>query len=162
MSIREGDTLPAATFVRKGPDEPEAVNLADLTTGRKIVVVAVPGAFTPTCHSAHMPTIIDAHGAIRAKGVDEVIVLSVNDMHVMKFWGEVTGAAAAGITLLADPQSKFTKAIGMDFTAEATGMIDRSSRYVMVVDDGVVTRFQPEDITGGCALTGGQAILDLL
>lgn len=162
MSIREGDTLPAATFVRKGADGPEAVELAGLTKGRRIVIVAVPGAFTPTCHSAHMPTIIAEHDAIRAKGVDEVIVLSVNDMHVMKLWGEETGAEAAGITLLADPESTFTKAIGMNFTAPATGMIDRSSRYVMVVDDGVVSRFQLEDKAGGCALTGGQAILDLL
>jgi glutaredoxin/glutathione-dependent peroxiredoxin len=162
MSIRVGETLPNASFVRRGADGPEAVDLGSLTKGRRIVIVAVPGAFTPTCHSAHMPTIIAEHDTIRARGVDEVIVLAVNDMHVMKMWGQVTGAEAAGITLLADVDSGFTKAIGMEFTAAAAGMFDRSSRYVMIVDDGVVTRFQVEDNAGNCAMTGGQAILDLL
>lgn len=162
MTIREGDRLPDATLIRKEGSDPVEVSVAELTRGRRVVIVAVPGAFTPTCHSAHMPTLIAEHDAIRAKGVDEMVVLSVNDMHVMKLWGEQTGAEAAGITLLADPESNFTTALGVDFTDPSRGMIKRSSRYVMVVDDGVVTRFQLESKKGGCELTGGVAILALL
>ena len=91
MTIREGDRLPEATLIRKEGTDPVAVSLSDLTRGRRVVIVGVPGAFTPTCHSAHMPTLISEHDAIKAKGVDEMIILAVNDMHVMKLWGNRRG-----------------------------------------------------------------------
>jgi len=158
MTISQGDRLPEATLIRNGAAGPEDVALADLTAGRKIVLFAVPGAFTPTCHSAHVPSFIRTKGQFDAKGVDEIVCVSVNDPFVMKAWGEVTGAAAAGITLLADPGA-FTKALGMDFSAPARGLIDRSKRYAMYVVDGVVEVLHVEEAPGTCEVSGGEAML---
>ncbi len=117
MSISTGDKLPAATLTQMGADGPEQVQLSDKLSGRKVVIFAVPGAFTPTCHSAHVPSFIRIKDDLAAKGVDEMICISVNDPFVMGTWGEATGATAAGIAMLGDAESSFTKAIGMDFTA---------------------------------------------
>lgn len=162
MTISTGDTLPEATLVHMGAEGPQEVALAERIKGRKVVIFAVPGAFTPTCHSAHVPSFIRAHDGLRAKGVDEVICVAVNDPFVMAAWGEATGAAAAGITMLADPQSHFTKALGMDFTAPPVGLIDRSQRYAMLVEDGVVTVLNVEDNPGECAISAGETLLDAL
>jgi cytochrome c peroxidase len=159
MPISVGDSLPDATFSRIGANGPEQVALADLTKGRKVAIFAVPGAFTPTCHSAHVPSFIRTKDQFAAKGVDEIICISVNDPFVMKAWGEATGATAAGLTLLADGTSAFTKAIGMDFDAPPVGLMARSKRYAMLVDDGRVTVFQAEESPGVCDVSGGEALL---
>ena len=134
--------------------------MADKLKGRKVVVFAVPGAFTPTCHSAHVPSFVRTKDQFDAKGVDEIICVSCNDPFVMSAWGEATGATAAGITMLADAQSEFTKAIGMDFEHEPAGLIARSKRYAMLVDDGTVTLLQAEVQPGVCDVSGGEALLD--
>ena len=159
MTISQGDTLPDATLVTMGDDGPEPVTMADKLKGRKVVVFAVPGAFTPTCHSAHVPSFARTKDQFDAKGVDEIICVSCNDPFVMKAWGEATGATAAGITMLADAQSEFTKAIGMDFDALPAGLVARSKRYAMLVDDGTVALFQPEESPGVCEVSGGEALL---
>ncbi|MFN4057199.1 MAG: peroxiredoxin [Roseinatronobacter sp.] len=159
MPITVGDSLPEATFSRIGANGPEQVPLSDLTKGRKVAIFAVPGAFTPTCHSAHVPSFIRTKDQFAAKGVDEIICISVNDPFVMKAWGEATGATAAGLTLLADGTSAFTKAIGMDFDAPPVGLMARSKRYAMLVDDGRVTVFQAEESPGVCDVSGGEALL---
>ena len=102
MTIDVGYRLPGASLLHMGADRPETVDLAARLAGRKVVIFGVPGAFTPTCDSAHVPSFIRVMDALRDKGVDEVICLSVNDAHVMRAWGESTGATAAGITMLAD------------------------------------------------------------
>ena len=159
MSISVGDTLPNATLIRLGADGPEEVDLASTLKGRKVVIFAVPGAFTPTCHSAHVPSFIRTKGDFDAKGVDEIICVSVNDPFVMKAWGEATGAADAGISMLSDAQSEFTKALGMDFTAPPVGLIARSSRYAIFADDGVVKVLHKEESPGTCEISGGEAML---
>ncbi|MFZ5963060.1 peroxiredoxin [Thalassococcus sp. BH17M4-6] len=159
MAISTGDTLPEANLVRMGDDGPETVALADRLKGRKVVVFAVPGAYTPTCHSAHVPSFIRTKGDFDAKGVDEIICISVNDPFVMKAWGEDTGASVAGITMLADADSAFTKAIGMDFTAPPVGLMNRSKRYAMLVEDGKVTAFLPEESPGTCEISAGESLL---
>jgi cytochrome c peroxidase len=159
MPINVGDTLPDATFSRIGANGPEQVALGDLTKGRKVAIFAVPGAFTPTCHSAHVPSFIRTKDQFAAKGVDEIICISVNDPFVMKAWGEATGATAAGLTLLADGTSAFTKAIGMDFDAPPVGLMARSKRYAMLVEDGRVSVFQAEESPGVCDVSGGEALL---
>ncbi len=159
MTITAGDTLPDISFVEMGADGPTPVSLSDKTKGRKVVIFAVPGAFTPTCHSAHVPSFIRTKDQFAAKGVDEIICVSVNDPFVMKAWGEATGASAAGITMLADPQSEFTNAIGMAFTAPPAGLIARSKRYAMLVDDGQVTLLQQEESPGVCDVSGGEGLL---
>jgi peroxiredoxin len=161
MTIAVGDTVPEATLLRMGTDGPEVVDLADRLAGRKVVLFALPGAFTPTCDSAHLPSFIRTKATFDSKGVDEIICVSVNDIHVMKLWGEMSGATAAGITMLADGDSAFTKAVGMAFSAPAAGFHNRSRRYAMVIDDGLVTHLQL-DKPGVCALSTGEAILDTL
>ncbi|MEQ6249252.1 peroxiredoxin [Sulfitobacter sp. HNIBRBA3233] len=160
MAISQGDMLPDATLVAMGEDGPSPVSLKEKTAGRKVVIFAVPGAFTPTCHSAHVPSFIRTKDQFDAKGVDEIICLACNDPFVMQAWGEATGAKAAGITMLSDPSSEFTKSIGMDFDAPPVGFNSRSKRYAMLVEDGKVTLFQPEVGTGVCDLSGGEALLD--
>ncbi len=159
--IAVGQTLPEAHLLRIGANGPDEVRLADRLAGRKVVIFAVPGAFTPTCDSAHLPSFIRNAAALREKGVDEIICLSVNDAHVMRVWGEVSGATAAGITMLADADASFAKAVGLNYSSPAVGMFDRSRRYAMVVEDGVVTAFDL-DKPGQCSLSTGDAILERL
>ncbi|GAB4295676.1 MAG: peroxiredoxin [Roseovarius sp.] len=159
MTISTGDRLPEATLLRIGAGGPEAVQLGALTKGRKVVIFAVPGAFTPTCHSAHVPSFIRTRDQLAAKGVDEIVCVSVNDPFVMKSWGEATGATEAGITMLADPQAEFTRALGMTFSAPPAGLVDRSRRYAMLVEDGVVTRLHVEESPGTCEVSAGEALV---
>lgn len=159
MAISQGDTLPDATLVQLGDDGPAPIKISDKIKGRKVAIFAVPGAFTPTCHSAHLPSFIRTMDQFAAKGVDEVICVSVNDPFVMKAWGEATGASAAGITMLADAESTFTTAIGMDFSAPPAGLMARSKRYAMLVEDGTVSLFQAEESPGMCDVSGGEALL---
>ncbi|WP_224824060.1 peroxiredoxin [Cognatishimia sp. MH4019] len=162
MTISVGDTLPDATLVQLGADGPEAVSMAEKVKGRKVVIFAVPGAYTPTCHSAHVPSFIRTKDGFDAKGVDEIICVSVNDPFVMKAWGADTGAAEAGITMLGDAESAFTKALGMDFDAPPAGLVARSKRYAMLVDDGVVKVLNEEASPGECEVSAGEALLEAL
>ena len=157
--IEVGQKLPNATLTMMGPDGLQQVDLASRLKGRRVIIFGLPGAFTPTCSSAHLPSFMRTKPQFDAKGVDEIICLSVNDPHVMRAWGETSGGAAAGITFLADQASEFTKAIGMEFSAPPAGFFDRSKRYSMFVEDGVVTIFNPE-IEKGCAISGGENLLD--
>ncbi|MEM1375161.1 MAG: peroxiredoxin [Pseudomonadota bacterium] len=162
MVISVGDTLPEASFVRMGAEGPEDVALSALTSGRKVVIFAVPGAYTPTCHSAHVPSFIRTAGGFAEKGVDEIICVSVNDPFVMKQWGEDTGAAEAGIAMLSDAGSVFTTAIGMNFDAPPVGLMARSKRYAMLVEDGKVTALNEEASPGECEISAGETLLGQL
>lgn len=157
--IEVGQKLPNSTLTMMGPDGLQQVDLASRLKGRRVIIFGLPGAFTPTCSSAHLPSFMRTKPQFDAKGVDEIICLSVNDPHVMRAWGETSGGAAAGITFLADHASEFTKAIGMEFTAPASGFFDRSKRYSMFVEDGVVKVFNPE-VDRGCSISGGETLLD--
>ncbi|MCB1338591.1 MAG: peroxiredoxin [Maritimibacter sp.] len=161
MTIDVGYRLPGASLLHMGADRPETVDLAARLAGRKVVIFGVPGAFTPTCDSAHVPSFIRVMDALRDKGVDEVICLSVNDAHVMRAWGESTGATAAGITMLADADGAFTRAIGMAFDAPPAGLYGRSRRYALMAEDGVVTIWHPEP-ERGCVVSSGEAMLAAL
>ena len=159
MTITVGDRLPEADLLRMGADGPEKVALGKMLEVRRVVIFGLPGAYTGTCSTAHVPSFIRAMDDLRAKGVDEVICLSVNDPFVMKAWGEATGATAAGITMLSDAASEFTNAIGMNFDAPPAGLVARSKRYAMLVEDGVVKVFHPEESPGTCEISGGEALL---
>ena len=159
MAISAGDTLPDATLVTMGPDGPEQVALKDKTAGRKVVIFALPGAYTGTCSTAHVPSFIRTKDQFADKGVDEIMCISVNDVFVMKAWGDDTGANEAGITMLGDPEAKFTKAMGMDFSVPPVGLIDRSKRYAMLVEDGTVTLLQEEENPGVCEVSAGEGML---
>ena len=159
MTIAPGSALPDATLMQMGADGPAPVTLSDRLKGRKVVIFGLPGAYTGTCTTAHVPSFIRTKDALAAKGVDEIICISVNDPFVMGAWGEATGATAAGISMLGDATAEFTKAIGMDFTAPPVGLIDRSKRYSMLVDDGTVTILNEEANPGQCELSAGETLL---
>ena len=160
MTITIGDMLPDATVLTMGDGRPEPVSIADKTRDRTVVIFGLPGAYTGTCTTAHVPSFIRSMPQLRDKGVDEVICIAVNDPFVMKAWGEATGAVDAGITMLADAEASFTKAIGMDFSAPPVGFIDRSKRYAMLVKDGRVAILNEEPGPGQCDISGGETLLD--
>jgi peroxiredoxin len=162
MTISVGQSLPDANLLRMGEDGPETVALSSKLKGRKVVVFGLPGAYTGVCTTAHVPSFIRTKDKFAAKGVDEIICVSVNDPFVLKAWGESTGAAAAGIAILGDADAAFTKAIGLDFTAPPAGLIDRSKRYALYAEDGVVKVIQVEDSPGQCTISGGEALLEAI
>lgn len=162
MTISVGDKLPGANLLRMGENGPEAVDLAAKLAGRKVVIFGLPGAYTGVCTTAHVPSFMRNMDKLAAKGVAEVICISANDPFVLKAWGEATGAAAAGITFLGDAQSEFIKAIGLDFSAPPAGLINRSKRYALLAEDGVVKVLQVEDSPGTCTISGGEALLDAM
>ncbi|MEM7547004.1 MAG: peroxiredoxin [Pseudomonadota bacterium] len=160
MTIAVGDKLPDATFVELGAEGPAPVSVADLTKGKKIALFAVPGAYTPTCHAKHVPSFVGAAEDLAGKGVDQIVCVSVNDPFVMQAWGEATGASAAGIRMLSDAGSEFTTAIGLDFSAPPVGLLSRSQRYSMFIDDGVVKVLNVEGSPGEATCSLGEALVD--
>lgn len=159
--ISVGDRLPDAKFQMMGPDGPIVVPLAEKAAGRRIVIVAVPGAFTPTCDGKHLPSFVRTKPQFDAKGIDEIICVSVNDVHVMKLWGETSGATAAGITMVADGDASFTKAIGLNYDKPEVGFYNRSRRYALVAENGVVTILNLEK-PGECSISTGEELLAVL
>jgi glutaredoxin/glutathione-dependent peroxiredoxin len=159
MTISVGAKLPEATMLKMGDAWPEGVALGSKLAGRKVVLFGLPGAYTGACTTAHVPSFMRTAAALKAKGVDEIICVAVNDPFVMKAWGDSTGAAAAGITMLGDSDGSFTKAIGMDFTAPAIGLIGRSSRYALYAVDGVVKVLNLELDGGICDISSGETML---
>lgn len=160
MTITTGDTLPDATLLFMGADGPASVTMAEKVKGRKVVIFGLPGAYTGVCTTAHVPSFMRTAEAFKAKGVDEIICVSVNDPFVMQAWGASTGATDAGLTLLGDAESEFTKAIGMNFSAGPVGFVERSKRYAMLVEDGVVKVLNAEDSPGECEISAGETLLD--
>ncbi len=160
--ISVGEKLPKVTLVQMGANGPEPVSIADKTKGRKVAIFAVPGAYTPTCSAAHVPSFIRTKDQFAAKGVDEIICISVNDPFVMAAWGKETGATQAGITMLADAECSLTEALGMRFDLAQRGLIARSKRYAMLVEDGVVKILQMEVGPGICELTAGEGLLEAM
>ena len=158
MAIKVGDRVPAATFTVMTGEGPKPKTSDEIFKGRKVVLFAVPGAFTPTCHKNHMPGFVKNAGAIKAKGVDTIAVTGVNDVFVMEAWKKSTGADGK-IEFLADGNAEFAKAIDMAFDASGPGLGTRSKRYSMLVEDGVVKQFNVEDAPGKCDISGGQALL---
>ena len=159
MPLQQGQTLPDATVLVMGENGPRQINLSDRLKGRKVVLFGLPGAYTGTCTTAHVPSFIRTAQSFAEKGVDEIICLAVNDPFVMSAWGDATGAASAGITMIADVEAEFTKAVGMEFSAPAVGFIDRSKRYAMLVEDGVVSILNEETNGGTCDISGGETLL---
>ena len=160
MAISVGDSLPEATLLRMGNEGPEQVDLGGKLKGRKVVLFGLPGAYTGTCTTAHVPSFMRTKGDFDAKGVDEIICVSVNDPFVMQAWGESTGAVDAGLTFLGDADGNFTKAIGMDFDAPPAGLLGRSKRFALLAEDGVVKVLHEESSPGTCEISSGEALLD--
>lgn len=162
MTIKTGETLPEATLLMMGADGPTSVSLRDKTKGRKVVLFGLPGAYTGTCSTAHVPSFIRTKDGFAGKGVDEIICVAVNDPFVMEAWSKDTGGKEAGISFLGDADGAFTAAIGMDFTAPPVGFHGRSKRYSMLVEDGVVSILNEEGSPGECEISAGETLLDAL
>ncbi len=157
--IQVGDKLPNATVQIFGEKGPQAVSTQDLLGQGKVVLFAVPGAFTPTCSQAHLPGFVVHADAIRAKGVDRIVCMAVNDAFVMKAWGEASNAEQ--LLMLADGNGEFSKALGLDMDASAHGMGLRSRRFALIIDQGVITHVaveQPREFK----VSSAEAILDVL
>ena len=144
MPIKVGDKLPETTFMTMAADGPKPVTTTEFFGGRKVALFAVPGAYTPTCHKAHMPGFVERAAELRAKGFDAVACTSVNDIFVLTNWAKDTGAAGR-IEMLADGSAAFARAIGLELDATARGLGIRSQRYAMAVDNGRVTILNVED-----------------
>ena len=162
MTIAEGDRLPEANLIRMGEGGPEPVTLSSITAGKTAALFAVPGAFTGVCSETHVPSFVRNAAALRAKGVEVIACIAVNDPFVLKAWGEQTGATEAGIAMLADPDGGYTAALGMNFDNSAVGFHGRSRRYSMVVEDGIVRRLAVEESPGACEVSSGDALLAAL
>lgn len=157
-TIKEGDTLPEATFLRTKGDDLETVKTSDLTG--KIALFGLPGAFTGTCTNAHLPSFMRNVEAFRAKGVNRVICVTVNDPFVCEAWSEKTGAGKAGVEILADADGSFAEAMGLKFDFPDAGLIGRSKRYAALVEDGKITVLNIEESPGSCDISAGERLLE--
>lgn len=142
MTIAKGDKLPDVALVRATADGPDKVQSSDYFAGKKVALFAVPGAFTPTCSAKHLPGYVEKAAELKAKGVDQIACVSVNDAFVMGAWGKAAGSD--DVAMLADGNGDFAKALGLDADFSGFGMGGRSQRYSMIVDDGVVTELNVE------------------
>jgi len=161
MAIKAGDTLPADLQLKEmGDSGPKPVTVGELTKGRTVVIFAVPGAFTPTCSMKHLPGFVEKAAALRAKGVDEVVCLSVNDAFVMDAWGKDQGASGK-VRMVADGNGELTRALGLEMDASGFGMGQRSKRYAMIVRDGKVVQLLVEP-AGGLDVSSAESVLGKL
>jgi peroxiredoxin len=161
MTLSVGDKLPEATFKTMTADGAKEITTAEIFPGKKVVLFAVPGAFTPTCSNNHLPGYLENHDAILARGVDTIAVVAVNDVHVMGAWARFTGGEGK-ILYLADGSGTFAKSLGLDIDLSGGGMGLRSKRYSMIVDDGKVTALNVEDSPGKAVESGAAKILEQL
>ncbi len=159
MTIKVGDTLPDIDLMEMTASGPSKISGADLFGGKKVAMFAVPGAYTPTCSAKHLPGFVDNMDALKAKGVDTVVCLSVNDPFVMAAWGK--DHSAGDIRMIADPDAAFTKAMNLDFDASGAGLGVRSRRYSMLVDNGTVSQLNLEE-TGGFEVSDAETLVGQL
>jgi peroxiredoxin len=159
MTVSTGDVVPEAKFQVFGEDGPYEITAEEVFADKRVAVFSMPGAFTRGCSAVHLPSVISSTQALKENGLDDVVILCVNDPFVMRAWGESTGANAAGVRMLADASAAFTESLGMTFSNPATGLLKRSQRFSMLVENGVVTILNVEpglDI----ACSTGEALLD--
>ena len=159
MTIQEGSKLPEATLHLMKEGKPASMSTSDLFAGKKVVLFAVPGAFTPTCSNAHLPGYVVKADELKGKGVDSIVCLSVNDAFVMDAWGKDKNADQ--LLMVADGNGDFTKALGLEMDGSGFGLGKRSQRYAMIVDDGEVTKLAVE-APGKFEVSAAEAILESL
>lgn len=159
MSIQQGDRIPSATFKVMGKNGPEDLSTDELFNGRKVVLFAVPGAFTPGCTVTHLPGYVVNADRIREKGVNTIACVAVNDAFVMDAWGKSQNAE--NILMLSDGNADFTRDLGLDMDASGSGMGTRSKRYAMIVNDGVIEHLAVEP-AGGVDVSAAEKIMEKL
>jgi glutaredoxin/glutathione-dependent peroxiredoxin len=157
MTIKVGDTIPAAKLMTPGAEGPREISTDDIFKGKTVVLFAVPGAFTPTCSAKHLPGFIENADALRAKGVDTVACLAVNDVFVMDAWARDQNSGDK-VLMLADGSAAFTRQLGLELDLMARGLGIRAQRFALVAKDGVVTHIAVEQ-PGGYDVSRAEAIL---
>ncbi len=160
MTIKVGDRVPSASFKMLGEDGMKEITTDELFKGKKVVLFALPGAFTPTCSAKHLPGFVAKAGDLKGKGVDAIACLSVNDAFVMKAWGDQQNVDDK-VLMLADGNAEFTRSLGLELDASGFGMGTRAQRFAMVVDDGVVSHLAVEE-GGDFKVSSAEAVLDAL
>ena len=160
MAIKVGDKIPAAKLQIKTKDGVQTKTTDEIFGGKRVVLFALPGAFTPTCSAKHLPGFVNNHQALKSKGIDSVACLSVNDAFVMDAWGKDQGVEDK-VLMLADGNGEFTKAVGLTMDGTGYGMGLRSQRYAMVLDDGVIKTLNVE-APGAFEVSSAEAILKAL
>jgi peroxiredoxin len=160
MTIKVGDKMPSGTLTVVTEDGPQKVSAEEFFKGKKVVLFSVPGAFTPTCDAKHLPGFIERANDLRAKGVDTIACIAVNDPFVMKAWGKSQGAEGK-VTMLADGNADYTKALGLEFDATGFGMGIRGQRFAAIIEDGVVKQLNVE-AKGEFKVSGAEYVLGQL
>ena len=160
MAIKVGDKIPAAKLQIKTKDGVQTKTTDEIFSGKRVVLFALPGAFTPTCSAKHLPGFVNNHQALKSKGIDSVACLSVNDAFVMDAWGKDQGVEDK-VLMLADGNGEFTKAVGLTMDGTGYGMGLRSQRYAMVLDNGVIKTLNVE-APGAFEVSSAEAILKAL
>jgi peroxiredoxin len=160
MAIAVGDKIPDIRVMTSGPDGPTHVQTGEVLGSGKVVLFAVPGAFTPTCSDYHLPSYVIRHDELKAKGVDTVACISVNDPFVMAAWAENQHVGDL-VVMLADGNGEFTKEVGLEMDGSGFGLGTRSQRYAMVIEDGVVSVLNVEP-GPGLSVSAADAILEVL
>jgi peroxiredoxin len=158
MAIAIGSRLPDATFRVMTPDGPASRSTDDIFAGKRVVLFAVPGAFTPTCSNSHLPGFLTHLDAFKAKGIDNIACTAVNDVHVLNAWAQATGAYGR-ITFLSDGNGDFARAIGLDQDGSPSGMGVRSKRYAMLVEDGIVKALNVDEQRGSTEMSAADVLL---
>lgn len=158
MTIKVGEKVPAAVLRHMTDSGPAEISSEELFDGKKVVLFALPGAFTPTCSAKHLPGFIENADKLKAKGVDTIACLSVNDAFVMGAWGKDQNAGDK-VLMLADGNAEFSDALGLSFDASRIGFGKRAQRFAMVVDDGTVTKLAVEE-PGAFEVSSAEAILE--
>ncbi len=160
MTIEVGDRVPEAGLFEAGERGPNKLSTDALFAGRTVVVVGMPGAFTPTCHNQHLPGFIENRDAILARGVDEIVILATNDTHVLKAWAEASGGKGL-VRFVSDGNLEFITQTGLAFDGSGTGMGTRAKRFAMIVKDGTVTALAVEERPGLSVSSAAQIIAQL-
>ena len=160
MTIKAGDKMPAGTFTTPGPEGPQKITSDQLFSGKKVVVFSVPGAFTPTCDARHLPGFIQHAADFKAKGIDTVACMAVNDVFVMKAWAKAS-AVDDKVVMLADGNAEYAKALGLELDASGFGMGIRGKRFALVVDNGVAKHVLVEG-PGEFKVSSAEHVLGLL
>jgi len=159
MSIQIGDRIPSVVIAQMSEQGPQPVKTSDYFADRKVVLFAVPGAFTPTCSAYHLPGFVEHFEEFKSKGVDALACISVNDVFVMHAWGK--SAKAVNIDMLADGNGEFTGALGLEMDSTAFGMGKRSQRFALVAEDGIITQLMVE-APGEFRVSSAESVLSLL
>jgi len=162
MTIAVGEKIPSVTLFQMGENGPQAIASDDVFAGKKVALFGVPGAFTPTCHMKHVPSFVAEMDALKAKGVDEVVCVAVNDPFVMKEWGAASGGAAAGIRFLGDAKSELAEGMDLVLDGSAVGLVKRLKRFSAVVEAGTDKAINVEGAPGEMDATSAEKLLQQL